>query len=74
MSMNEVVNKTEDYRGFTICWQEPPQTSAKWTANVASDSPHLFALIGGNGSKVIDGRTRDHMIANAKRYIDSLLG
>jgi hypothetical protein len=30
--------------------------------------------MGGNGSKVIDGRSREDMIADAKRYIDNLLG
>jgi hypothetical protein len=71
--MTGVTNKTEDYKGFTISWQEPPITSAKWTANVATDSLRLFALLGRNGAKVIDGRTRDEMITEAKKYIDGLL-
>jgi len=73
ITMTGVTNKTEDYKGFTISWQEPPITSAKWTANVATDSLRLFALLGRNGAKVIDGRTRDEMITEAKKYIDGLL-
>lgn len=68
------MNKDETYKGFTISWQEPPLTSAKWTANVASEDPHLYALMGQHGAKVIDGQTRDAMIAAAKRYIDELRG
>jgi hypothetical protein len=67
ITMTGVTNKTEDYKGFTISWQEPPITSAKWTANVATDSPRLFAMMGRNGAKVIDGRTGDEMIAEAKK-------
>ena len=67
------MNKTEAHRGFTISWQEPPQTAAKWTGNVGSEAPHLHALMGRHGSEVIDGRNRDDMIAKAKKYIDSLL-
>ena len=46
----------------------------QWTANVASDQPNLLALMKQNGSKVIEGRDRDDMIAAAKKYIDGLLG
>ena len=67
------MNKTENYRGFEIAWLEPPLTSAAWTANVVSNDAHLYALMGGRGAKVIDGRTRDHMISEAKKYIDDLL-
>jgi hypothetical protein len=71
-TMAGVTNRTENYRGFVIAWQEPPITSAKWTANVATDSARLLSLISGAGSKVIEGRDRDEMLANAQRYIDSL--
>jgi hypothetical protein len=73
ITMAGVANKSEEYKGFTISWQEPPITSAKWTANVATNSPSLFALTGRNGAEVKDGRTRDEMIAEAKKYIDGLL-
>jgi hypothetical protein len=71
--MTAGANKSEDYRGFTIFWQEPPLTSAKWTANVTSNSVQLLGLMCAGGSVVIDGRHRDDMIANSKIYIDSLL-
>ena len=48
--------------------------SATWTANIASEDRHLYALMGGRGAKIIDGRSRDEMIAAAKIYIDELLG
>jgi hypothetical protein len=73
ITMKGVDSKSKDYRGFVISWLEPPLTGAKWTANVASDSPQLYALIGGGGAKVIDGRTREDMLANARTYVDSLL-
>jgi hypothetical protein len=65
--------KSMDYRGFTISWQEPPLTSAQWTANVASESPQLYALMARSGAQVIDGHDRDDMLATSKMYIDSLL-
>ena len=67
------MNKAETYKGFEISWQQPPQTSAKWEANVGSSSPQLYALMGRHGAQVIDGRTCDEMIANAKRYINGLV-
>jgi hypothetical protein len=68
------MTKTEVYKGFTISWQEPPLTGANWTANVASEHPHLNNLMRRHGAEVIEGRTREEMIGNAKRYIDNLLG
>jgi hypothetical protein len=65
--------KSMDYRGFTISWQEPPLTSAQWTANVAAESPQLHALMARSGAQVIDGHDRDDMLATSKMYIDSLL-
>jgi hypothetical protein len=65
--------KSMDYRGFTISWQEPPLTSAQWTANVASESPQLYTLMARSGAQVIDGHDRDDMLATSKMYIDSLL-
>lgn len=73
MTMHGMIDRAEDYRGFTISWQEPPLTSAKWTANVATESLQLLNLMGRNGAEVIDGRSRNDMLANAKRYIDTLL-
>ena len=45
-TMTGVSNKTEDYRGFTISRQEPPMTSAQWTANVASRVTPALCLDG----------------------------
>jgi hypothetical protein len=67
------MEKTEVYRGFTIVWQEPPLTTAAWTANVASEHRHLYSLMGHPASEIIDGHTRDEMLVKAKKYIDNLL-
>lgn len=61
-------------RGSSSRWQDPPTMGDAWRANVATDLPHLLALMGGGGAKVIDGHDRNEMIAKAKRYIDGLLG
>jgi hypothetical protein len=66
------MNKSQDYKGFEISWQEPPMSSAKWTANVGSDDTRLYTKMARHGSQVIDGQTRDEMIANAKACIDGL--
>jgi hypothetical protein len=70
--LHDMVEKADDYRGFVITWQEPPLTSAKWTANVSSNDPRLFALTKGNA--IIDGRTREDLLTTAKQYIDGFLG
>jgi hypothetical protein len=68
-----IVNETENYRGFTISWEEPDFAAAKWTANVTSGAAHLAALLR-RGVEIVEGRDRDQMIANCKRYIDGLFG
>jgi len=70
---SRVVNDTEDYRGFKISWEEPAFAGARWTANVTSEAAHLAALLR-RGVEIIEGRDRDQMIANCRRYIDSLFG
>lgn len=72
VTMPGITLESENYKGFIISWQEPPMMG-QWTANVASDSPNLLALMKQNGSKVIPGRDRDDMIAASKKYIDGLL-
>lgn len=64
--------RSENYRDFTIGWQEPPATGAGWVANVASERRDLQALIG-SSAKVIDGHNRDDMLSNARAFVDSLL-
>ena len=66
-----IVDETEDYRGFTISWEEPAFATAKWTANVTSEVAHLAALLR-RGVEIIEGRDRKQMMANCRRYIDSL--
>jgi|HubBroStandDraft_6_1064221.scaffolds.fasta_scaffold492582_1 hypothetical protein len=67
-----VADKSDDYKGFIISWDEPPMFPDAWRANVASESLSLLALMKQSGSKVIEGRDRDDMIAAAKKYIDGL--
>jgi hypothetical protein len=68
-----VTEKSENYRGFIISWQEPPMMGGIWTANVATESPQLLSLMGRNGAEVIQALMRDEMMAKAKQYIDRLL-
>lgn len=68
-----VVKEIKGYRGFIISWQEPPLTSAKWTANIESELPHLAAFLR-HGVEIIDGRNRVDMVARAKSFIDNLFG
>jgi hypothetical protein len=68
------MTKTDFYRGFTISWEHPPVLGASnWTASVASEDRRLNDLMRRHGAEVIEGRTSDEMIINAKTYIDNLL-
>jgi hypothetical protein len=67
------MQRQKEYRGYLISWQEPPETSAAWVVNVASEGRGLQDKIGKN-SAVFCGRTRDDAIANAKAFIDMLVG
>jgi hypothetical protein len=73
ITISEIENTTEDYRGFKISWGRPAFANAKWTANVTSEATHLAALLG-RGLEIIEGRDREQVIANSRRYIDSLFG
>lgn len=73
VAMAQIVNATEDYRGFTISWDKPVFAGSKWTANVTSEAAPLAALLR-RGVEIIEGRDRDQMIFNCRRYIDSLFG
>jgi hypothetical protein len=66
------MNTNEVYKGYVIAWQEPPVTGLIWAASIRSNDPVLYAKMGKHGAQVIDGRTRDVMIAKAKEYIDGL--
>src|ERR1700689_5762004 len=71
ITIPRIVNATEKYRGFTMSWAKPAFAGEKWTANVTSEATHLSALLR-RGVEIIEGRDRDQMIANCRRYIDSL--
>jgi DNA-binding XRE family transcriptional regulator len=58
------------YRGYEGRFPKIPMFPHKWTINLSSNDRRLFTKIGGN--VVIDGRTREEAIANAKRYVDEL--
>jgi hypothetical protein len=66
------MEKNEVYRGFTITWQEPPLTTAWWTANVASEHWHLSTLMKHPGTEVINASTTNEMLDTARKYIDGL--
>jgi hypothetical protein len=73
LTITRIVNATEDYRGFTISWAKPAFAGEKCTANVTSEATHLSALLR-RGVEIIEGRDCDQMIANCRRFIDSLFG
>jgi hypothetical protein len=62
---------SEQYRDFTITWQEPPLTGAKWTANIVTDDRRLLLLL--SRAEVIDGISKRDMLVKSQRYIDDLL-
>jgi hypothetical protein len=64
----------EQHRGFTITWKEPRRTSGKWTVNVHSDDSQLAGLLPGGAAVPIDGATLNDANANARKYIDELVG
>jgi hypothetical protein len=65
------MNKNLKYKNCEIDWIEPPMTSEKWTANVGSNDRSIYTKMGGQ-IKIIDGRTKEEMLAKAREYIDSL--
>ncbi len=67
------MNKNEKYKSCEIDWIEPPLTGEKWTANVGSNLRDIAAKMG-NQTKIIDGRTKEEMLARARAYIDILMG
>jgi DNA-binding XRE family transcriptional regulator len=58
------------YKGYEGRFPKVPMFPNKWTVNLCSNDPRLFAKIGGN--VVIDGRSRDDAIARTKDYVDQL--
>lgn len=58
------------YRGYEGRFPKIPMFPNKWTINLCSNDPRLFTKIGRN--VIIEGRTRDEAIANAKSYVDEL--
>jgi hypothetical protein len=67
------MQRQKEYRHYVISWQEPPEISAAWVVNVASEGRDLQEKIG-KSSAVFSGQTRDDAIRNAKAFIDMLQG
>lgn len=71
------MEKQEEYRGYVIGWQEPRLITNGWPVSVASDDrelqARLEALVGGKGSHVINGQSREETIRRAKALIDQIL-
>jgi hypothetical protein len=59
------------YKGYEARFPKIPMFSHKWTINLCSNDRRLFTKLGGRNI-VIDGRSREEAIANAKRYVDEL--
>ena len=65
------MNKNEKYKGCEIDWIEPPLMSEKWTAFVKTRDRDIGAMMGYR-AKIIDGQTKEEMLAKARVYIDGL--
>jgi DNA-binding XRE family transcriptional regulator len=59
------------YKGYELRFPKIPIFPNKWTINLCSNDPRLFNKLGSRNI-VIDGRTREEAIANAKTYVDEL--
>lgn len=67
------MERAKEYRGYALSWQEPPAISRAWVVNVTSDNRDLQEMIG-KSSAAFSGLTRDDAIADAKAFVDKLLG
>ena len=65
------MSKKEKYKGCEIDWIEPPLMSARCTAFVKSRDRDIGALMGYR-AKIIDGQTKEEMLAKARTFIDGL--
>ena len=65
---------TEQYRGFTFSWQDPPLMGNMWQVHIAPDDQHSSALIKNQGGEIIDGRDYDEAKAKAHDFVDRLCG
>jgi hypothetical protein len=64
-----------NFRGFTITYPRVRIDSARWTVNLASNSPRLLAMLSGGQAEVFnDHHSLEATIAQAKRRVDELLG
>jgi hypothetical protein len=73
-----MAGKSEDHRGYEISWQEPPQTSAGYDINIASNDHDLQDKLeqrsGAKGAYVISGvRNLVEGLEKARAYIKTLL-
>jgi hypothetical protein len=72
------MEKREAYQGFEFVWQEPPMTTGGRQVSIAGASRDnmdaLHRATGEHGSKVITGRDLADALAQAKAFVDGLLG
>jgi hypothetical protein len=59
------------YQGYEGRFPKIPMFPHKWTINLCSNDRRLFTKLGSRNI-VIDGRSREEAIANAKHYVDEL--
>jgi hypothetical protein len=74
-----MTQQTVEYRNFIISWPEPPIFSGLWSADVATNDRALHAAMirqngGAQGATVIEGSTREEMLAKARSFIDQVHG
>ena len=76
---NNMTNKTVNYRGYEIGWQDPPLTSAGFDMSIASDDRGLMGRLeahsGMRGAHNFRATgTEEQRLTEAKHYIDAVLG
>ena len=63
----------EDFEGFDLSYENPPEMTGKFQVRVASNHRHLAAKLG-VGGKIIDGKDMEDAKANARQFVKTLLG
>ncbi len=67
------MEKREDYRGFTMVWEEPPLMGGMRSVFLGSKKPHLARLLGPSFGKVFSGKDLEDAKSQIRDYVDQLL-
>jgi len=62
-----------DYKGYEITWPKVRHDSSRWIVNLASNSPHLLARLGGRTVVIDDFASLENAIEKARQHVDELV-